>query len=70
MTDPNAAIRKIVHFSHEAGAMDVLRAILDEADQLDPGHDCMGLALARRLFRDPDALNGFLNAARDRREQG
>lgn len=64
----NEALRKIIHHAHEAGAMDTLRAILDEAETLDPGHECMGIALAKRLFRDPDALNGFLTAARERRE--
>ena len=60
-------VKQIVRESHMAGAHDVLRAFLDEADK-DVHHDCLAVNWARRMYSDPETFNAFIRDSQAHRE--
>ena len=59
-------VKQIVRTAHQEGAMDVLRAVLDEFDR--DSHVCVARDWAERLYRDPEAFSEFVHAAQRARE--
>jgi hypothetical protein len=60
-------VRQIVRESHQAGALDVLRAVLDQFD-LEPEAVCLARSWAERMYRDPDSFNQFIRDSQAARE--
>lgn len=60
-------VQQIVREAHSEGAWDLLRRVLDHAEQ-EPGHECQTVEWARRLYRDPEAFSEFVHDCQRVRE--